>query len=44
MMRLRWAYDEALAEFALAQRPYEKERTTTTVELAGGKIEGCARP
>ena len=34
IMRLRGAYDEALAEFALAQRRYEKEGTSTPAGMA----------
>ena len=34
IMRLRGAYDEALAEFALAQRRYEKEGTPAPAGLA----------
>jgi ATP/maltotriose-dependent transcriptional regulator MalT len=34
IMRLRGAYDEALAEFALAQRRYELEGTTAPAALA----------
>ena len=34
IMRLRGAYDEALAEFALAQRRYEKEGTPSPAGLA----------
>jgi ATP/maltotriose-dependent transcriptional regulator MalT len=34
IMRLRGAYDEALAEFALAQRRYEKEGTTAPAGMA----------
>lgn len=34
IMRLRGAYDEALAEFALAQRRYQQEGTTAPAALA----------
>jgi ATP/maltotriose-dependent transcriptional regulator MalT len=34
IMRLRGAYDEALAEFALAQRRYQKEGTTAPAGMA----------